>query len=86
MLQKTIIGEIQPATEREQTEAPKSAVLRTITLTHKHNQPNNTIRRSMEIPVMFFRGVDVKPHEMIKLATKNEEKDMAKQQNNIIWR
>ena len=57
---------MQPATEREQTAAPKPA-LRPIT--HKHNQPSNTIRRSIEVPVMFLRGVDVKPHGMIKLAT-----------------
>ena len=75
---------MQPATEREQTVAPKPA-LRPIT--HKHNQPSNTIRRSIEVPVMFLRGVDVKPHEMIKLATKkSEEKAMAQQQTNIIWR
>ena len=28
----------------------------------------------MEVPVMFLRGVDIKPHEMTELATKKTRK------------
>ena len=55
-VEKTIIGEMQPATEREQTEAPKSAVLRTITHTQTQAAEQHPQKEHGSSSYVFERG------------------------------